>query len=53
MYDERIYEEREKTQVIIDALIIQIKNLKLQILIKDSEIDTLKKKLEDKEESNG
>ena len=39
----------EKTQIIMDALVTQIKNLKLQILIKDSEIDSLKKKLAEKE----
>ena len=39
-------ENRENTQVIIDALVTQIKNLKLQILIKDSEIKSLKEKLD-------
>lgn len=35
------------TQVIIDALVAQIKNLKLTILLKDSEIEQLKAKLGD------
>jgi hypothetical protein len=51
-------ENRENTQVIIDALVTQIKNLKLQILIKDSEIKSLKEKLDvnekaEKEAING
>lgn len=36
-------------QVIIDALVDQIKNLKLTIVVKDSEIERLKKELSDKE----
>ena len=43
----------ENTKIIMDALVTQIKNLKLQILIKDSEIESLKKKLEEKEVQNG
>lgn len=39
----------EKTQIIMDALVAQIKNLKLSILIKDSEIESLKKELKEKE----
>lgn len=39
----------ERNQIIMDALVTQIKNLKLNILIKDSEIESLKKKLAEKE----
>lgn len=37
------------TRVIIDALVEQIKHLKLTILVKDSEIENLKKELSNKE----
>lgn len=40
-------------QVIIDALVEQIKNLKLTILVKDSEIEQLKKDFKKKEEGDG
>ena len=36
-------------QVIIDALVDQIKKLKLDIIVRDSEIERLKKELSDKE----
>ena len=36
-------------QVIIEALVDQIKNLKLTIIVKDSEIEQLKKELKNKE----
>lgn len=42
-----------KTQIIIDALIDQIKKLRLDILIKDSEIEQLKEELKKKEVSDG
>lgn len=40
-------------QVIIDALVDQIKKLKLDLIIKDSEIEHLKKELKAKEVANG
>ena len=40
-------------QVIIDALVDQIKKLKLDILLRDSEIEKLKDELKMKEASNG
>lgn len=40
-------------QVIIDALVDQIKRLKLDILVKDSEIEQLKGKLAEKEDEKG
>ena len=43
----------ERNQIIMDSLISMIKKLRIECLIKDSEIETLKKKLEDKEVSNG
>ena len=36
-------------QVIIEALVDQIKKLKLDIIVKDSEIEMLKKELSEKE----
>ena len=36
-------------QVIIDALVDQIKNLKLTILVKESEIEQLRRELKEKE----
>lgn len=36
------------TQVIIDALVAQIKNLKLDVLVRDLEIEHLKAKLLEK-----
>ena len=43
----------KNTPVIIDALVEQIKSLKLTILVRDSEIESLKKKLAEKEANNG
>lgn len=40
-------------QVIIEALVNQIKDLKLTILVKESEIEKLNKELKQKEKSNG
>lgn len=42
-----------KTQVIIDALVDQIKKLKIDVLVRDSEIEQLKEKLKEKEATNG
>ena len=47
-----MYEEYN-TRVIIDALISQIKQLRLDILIRDTEIKRLKEELAKKEETNG
>ena len=41
------------THVIIDALVEQIKSLKLTILVKESEIEQLKKERKEKEANNG
>ena len=39
----------KNTQVIIDALVDQIKKLKLDIILRDTEIEQLKNKLNNKE----
>ena len=42
-----------RTQVIIDALVDQIKKLQLDVLLRDTEIEQLKEKLKEKEAANG
>ena len=41
------------TYVVIDALVAQIKSLKVDILVKDSEIERLKEELQKKESEGG
>jgi hypothetical protein len=43
----------KRTQVIIDALVDQIKKLQLDVLLRDTEIEQLKEKLKEKEAANG
>lgn len=43
----------KNTQIIIDALVDQIKKLRIDVLIRDSEIEQLKDELKAKGEANG